>query len=349
MADGLVLVTGGTGFLATRCIAQALSEGYRVRTTVRDSDAVERIREQLTEAGAPDAAGLEVVIADLTADAGWPDAVAGCSWVLHLASPMPAAQPEDENEVIVPARDGTIRVLRAARDAGVRRVVVTSSFGAVAYGHKETKRPFTEQDWTNLGDSTIPPSIKAKTLAEQAAWDFVTREGGDLELTVVNPVGLFGPVLGPAYSSAIPLILKLIDGTAPAVLPLSFAVVDVRDAADLHLRAMTHPAAAGQRFIAAADDAVGMNEVAEMLRAALGPDGERVPTKQVPLWMVKAAAKLVPGMGEVSANLGRVRHVSSAKAGETLGWTPRSTEETVIATARSLFDRGLVGVAAIMG
>ncbi|MGY2063272.1 NAD-dependent epimerase/dehydratase family protein, partial [Nocardia gipuzkoensis] len=180
-----------------------------------------------------------------------------CARVLHTASPMPWVQPQDADEVIVPARDGTLRVLRAARDAGVRRVVVTSSFGAVGYGHKDTKRPFTEEDWTNLDDPAIPATIRSKTLAEMAAWDFVAREGGDMELTVVNPAGIFGPVLGPRYSSAISLLLKLVDGTSPAVVPVSFSVADVRDVADLHLRAMVHPAAAGQRFIASGGDAIG--------------------------------------------------------------------------------------------
>ncbi len=349
MADETVLVTGGTGFLATRCLAQALNEGHRVRTTVRNAAAAEGIREQLAEAGAPDAAALGVVTADLTADAGWAEAVAGCTRVLHTASPMPWIQPQDPDEVIVPARDGTIRVLRAARDAGVRRVVFTSSFGAVGYGHKDTKRPFTEEDWTDLDDPTTPPTIRSKTLAEMAAWDFIAREGGDLELTVVNPAGIFGPVLGPRYSSAISLLLKLIDGTSPAVVPVSFSVVDVRDVADLHLRAMVHPAAAGQRFIASGGDAIGLDKVATMLRKRLGPDGDRVPTKQMPMWMFKAAAKMAPGSGELAANVGKVRRLTNAKARETFGWTPRSMDDTLVETARSLLDRGLVGAPLIMG
>ncbi|MCM6776013.1 aldehyde reductase [Nocardia sp. CDC159] len=349
MTDETVLVTGGTGFLATRCIAQALNEGYRVRTTARNNDAAQRIREQVAAAGAANAPAVEVAAADLTADAGWAEAAAGCTHVLHVASPFPAAQPEDEDEVIVPARDGTLRVLRAARDAGVRRVVVTSAFGACGYGHKETKRPFTEEDWTNLDDPTLPPTVKAKTLAERAAWDFLAREGGGLELSVVNPVGIFGPVLGPEFSNSISVLLKLLDGTAPAIVPLSFAVVDVRDVAELHLRAMTHPAAAGQRFIASAGDVIEMGAVAKLLRDQLGPDADRVPTKQLPMWVVKAAAKMAPGASELAGNLGKVRHVSNAKAREILGWTPRSTEDTLLVTARSLLEQGLVGTPAIMG
>ncbi|MBF6327600.1 SDR family oxidoreductase [Nocardia transvalensis] len=341
MTNGTVLVTGGTGFLAIRCMAQALNEGYRVRTTIRDMGKADRVRADVAAAGAA-AEDLEMVAADLTADDGWAEAAAGCSWVLHAA--FPAGQPENEEEVLAPAREGTLRVLRAARDAGVRRTVVTSSFGAVGYGHPDTKKPFTEDDWTSLDGPALPLPVKSKTLAERVAWDFVEHEGGDMELSVVNPVGIFGPVLGPDYSNSIQLILKLIDGTAPALLPLNFAVVDVRDAADLHLRAMIHPAAAGQRFIAAAGDAVGLSDIADILRKNLGPDGERIPTKQLPMWMVRAAAKLVPGMGEMSANLGKVRHVSNAKAREILGWTPRSTDETVTATARSLLEHQLVPV-----
>ncbi|MFF0491407.1 NAD-dependent epimerase/dehydratase family protein [Nocardia sp. NPDC004068] len=346
MADETVLVTGGTGFLATRCIAQALGAGYRVRTTARDNAAAQRIREQVGAAGAADPYAVEVVPADLTGDGGWAEAVDGCDYVLHVASPVPAGQVADENEVLVPARDGTLRVLRAARAAGVRRVVVTSSFGAIAYGHPDTKRPFTEEQWTNTDEPALAPFVRSKTLAERAAWDFVAREGG-LELSVINPVGIFGPVLGPRFSTTIPLILKLLDGTAPALLPLTFAVVDVRDVADLHLRAMTHPAAAGERFIAAAGDVIAMPDIAALLRDRLGPDADRVPTKQLPLWMVKAAAKMVPGMAELGPNLGRVRRASNVKARETLGWTPRSTEDTLLDTARSLFAHDLVHAAAV--
>ena len=199
----------------------------------------------LSEGGA-DAGSLSFVAADLTADAGWAEAVAGCDYVLHVASPFPPALPKDEDELIVPAREGTLRVLRAARDAGVRRVVAHLVVrGAIGYGHPPREEPFDETDWTDLDGADVQPYIKSKTLAERAAWDFIAREGGGLELSVVNPGGIFGPVLGPDFSGSIQLVKSLLDGAMPAVPRLYFGVVDVRDVADLHLRAMT--ASGGQR------------------------------------------------------------------------------------------------------
>ena len=215
MSDDLVLVTGGSGFIGGHCILRLLEAGYRVRTTVRSLAREADVRAMLKEGGAEPGEALEFVAADLLADAGWPEAVAGCRYVLHVASPFPSSQPRNQFELIVPARQGALRVLRAARDAGVERVVLTSSFAAIGYGHKPTERPFTEEDWTELDDSASP-YVKSKTLAERAAWDFVAREGGALELAVVNPVGVLGPVLGPDLSSSIRLVKRALDGVDAA-------------------------------------------------------------------------------------------------------------------------------------
>ncbi|MFG1709816.1 NAD-dependent epimerase/dehydratase family protein [Nonomuraea sp. M3C6] len=259
----------------------------------------------------------------------------------HVASPFPSAPPDDEDELIRPAVEGTLRVLRAARDAGVRRVVVTSSFGAIGYGHPDTERPFTEDDWTDV-DGGVAPYIKSKTLAERAAWDFMTRQGGPMELSVVNPVGIFGPVLGPDHAGSINLITMLMNGDLPGVPRQYFGVVDVRDAADLHLRAMTSPKAAGQRFMAAAGDVVSLHDIALTLRERLGPAAHRVPTEVLPDEVVRQAAESNPAMRETAANLGRIRHLSSDKARLVLGWAPRSSQDAVTATAQSLLRLGLL-------
>src|SRR5262249_27176226 len=253
MPDELVLVTGGSGFIGAHCILALLNAGYRVRTTVRSLKREGDVRAMLKVGGVDAGERLSFVEADLMSDAGWPAGVAGCSYVLHVASPLPPSIPKHEDDLIVPAREGTLRVLRAARDAGVKRVVQTSSFAAIGYGHELQSAPFDERTWTNER-AKLAPYTKSKTLAERAAWDFMAREGGALELSVVNPVAVFGPVLGPDLSGSIFLIKRLLEGGVPAVPRLYFGLVDVRDVADLHLRAMTHPNAKGERFLAVSGD-----------------------------------------------------------------------------------------------
>ena len=161
-------------------------------------------------------------------------------------------------------------MLRASRDAGVKRVVLTSSFAAIGYGHKQRNEPFTERDWTDPNGDDILPYTKSKTLAERAAWDFVAKEGGALELSVINPVAIFGPVLGPDYSASILIVQRMMDGAMPGGPRLYFGIVDVRDVADLHIRAMTHPAAKGERFLAVAGDFMSMLEIAKVLKSSHG-------------------------------------------------------------------------------
>lgn len=337
-----VLVTGGSGFLGGRVIAQALGEGYQVRTTVRSLSREARVREDLEAMGGGDAGErLTFVTADLTADEGWAEAVAGCRYVLHTASPFPGGEPDHEDDLIVPAREGTLRVLRAARDAGVERVVVTSSFAAIGYGRPATEQPFTEDDWTDP-DSDIPAYIRSKVLAERAAWDFVEREGNALQLTTVAPVGIFGPVVGADHSSSISMITGLFSGAMPGVPRLYFAVVDVRDAADLHLKAMTAPQAAGERFIAAAGDAVSLHQIALAIRDRLGDAASAVPAAELPDETVRKAAEANPALKGMLPNLGTIRHVSNDKARTVLGWNPRSSDDAVAATAESLLELGLL-------
>jgi nucleoside-diphosphate-sugar epimerase len=221
-------------------------------------------------------ARLAFFAADLERDEGWAEAVAGCDYVIHVASPIPPAAPKSEDELIVPARDGVLRVLKAARDAKVKRVVLTSSLGAVYYGHPPQMEPFDERSWTNLGGE-MSAYVRSKAIAERAAWDFMAADGGALELSVINPAGIFGPVLGPDFSSSIDLVARLMNGMLGCP-RLYFGVVDVRDVADLHLRAMTHSAAKGERFIAVSGAVMSMLDIATVLKARLGGAAKKVPT-----------------------------------------------------------------------
>jgi nucleoside-diphosphate-sugar epimerase len=338
---GTVLVTGGSGFIGVHCLLQLLEAGYRVRTTVRSLGREAEVRAMLKNGGCEAGEALSFFAADLNADAGWQEAVTGCKYVLHVASPFPTDAPKDEEELIRPAREGTLRVLQAARDAGVKRVVVTSSFAAVAYGHAPSDRPYTEQDWTEVNDS-VRAYPKSKTLAERAAWDFVDREGNGLELAVVNPVAVFGPVLGPDFSSSIELLKRLMVGAVPGLPNLSFNVVDVRDVADLHLRAMTDPAARGERFLAVAGDSMTVEEMAVVLRQNLGEAARQVPTRKLPDWLLRMIGLVNPAIRELVPSLGQVRSASNEKARRLLGWSPRSNEAAVLATAESLLSLGLV-------
>jgi nucleoside-diphosphate-sugar epimerase len=337
-----ILVTGGSGFLGARVVAQALAAGYQVRTTVRSLDRESSVRQDLHAMGVDPGDALTVIAADLTSDQNWAQAVAGCRYVQHVASPFPGGEPAHEDDLIVPAREGTLRVLRAAHDAGVRRVVVTSSFAAIGYGQPVTERAFTEDDWTDP-EADIAPYVKSKVLAERAAWEFAENVG--LELAVVNPVGIFGPVVGPDHSSSIAMISQLFGGM-PGTPRVYFGVVDVRDAADLHLLAMTDPQAAGQRFIAAAGDAVSLHQIALAIRARLGDAAAVVPAVELPDEVVREAAKANPALRGVLPNLGVIRHLSNDKARTVLGWTPRSSQDAVAATAESLLALGLLPVAA---
>ena len=337
-----ILVTGGSGFIGSHTILQLLAAGHQIRTTIRNLKREGDVRAMLKEGGAQTGDRLSFVAADLTNDAGWPEAVAGCDYVLHVASPLPERVPKDENELIVPAREGTLRVLRASRDAGVKRVVLTSSFAAVGYGHKQRNEPFTEQDWTDPNCGDVLPYTKSKTLAEHAAWNFMAAEGGNLELSVINPVGVFGPVLGPDYSASILIVQRMMDGAMPGAPRLYFGIVDVRDVADLHIRAMTHPAAKGERFLAVAGDSMSMLEIAKVLKNRMGAYAKRVPSREVPNWMVRLIAIKDPAAKQLLPELGKKKNATNEKAKRLLGWTPRSNEEAIVATAESLVRLGLL-------
>lgn len=337
-----VLVTGGSGFIGSHTLVRLLELGHTVRTTVRHERRADDVRRMIRAGGIEDDTPLSFVRADLTEDAGWAEAVAGCDHVLHIASPFPSTVPDDEQELIVPARQGALRVLGAARDAGVRRVVQTSSFAAIGYGHPDLDRPLDETDWTSFEGGPVSAYTKSKTLAERAAWEFVEEQGGDLELSVVNPVLVLGPVLDADYATSIRLIHRMLDGDMPGCPKLYFGIVDVRDVVDLHLRVMEDPAAAGERFLATSDRTMSVREIAEVLRDRLGEAASEVPARELPNWLVRLVGLFDAEIRSIVPELGRRKHATAAKARARLGWSPRPAEEAIVASARSLIELGIV-------
>ncbi|HEY0176951.1 MAG TPA: aldehyde reductase [Pedobacter sp.] len=340
-SEKLVLVTGGAGFIAVHCILQLLNAGYRVRTTLRSLTREAEVRAMLKEGGVEAGDRLSFITADLGADRNWKEAVSGCTYILHVASPTPIKEYKHEDEMIIPAREGALRVLRAARDAGVKRVVLTSAYGAVGYGHRPQSAPFNETQWTDL-NGNVPAYQKSKTLAERAAWDFIAKEGGGLELSAVNPVAVLGPVLGPDYSHSIHLIGRMLEGRMPGSPKINCGFVDVRDVADLHLRAMTDPAANGERFLATAGESIWLVDIARILKNSIGASADRIKVRELPNWLLRIAAFRDPAVKVLVPQLGKVMNATSEKAIRMLGWSPRSTDEAIIATAESLIRLGLV-------
>jgi dihydroflavonol-4-reductase len=335
-ANSTVLVTGGTGFLGGWCVAELLKRGHEVRTTVRDLAREQAVRDAVAAAGAQDGARLTVHAADLMSDDGWAQAAAGCRYVLHVASPFPPVQPKDPDELIVPARDGALRVLRAALDAGAERVVMTSSVAAIRGKRPSTPQtPWTEADWTDGNDTSRTPYVRSKTLAEQAAWEHVRSAGAEDRLAVVNPGAIIGPALNDDHSYSLQAIQRLVNGSMPAAPRLGFTFVDVRDVAELHLLAMTSPAAGGERFIAA-DQFLWVADVARVLRERLGDQASKVPTRVAPNVLIRALALFDGSLRSVIGDLGKRQWFSSEKARSMLGWQPRPVEDSIEETARSL-------------
>lgn len=347
----LVLVTGGSGYVASHLILQLLQLGHRVRTTVRSTAKEASIRDTLDKAGAgasaKDTERLSFAVADLSSDKGWAEAARGCDYVQHVASPIGAsATSKNDDDTIRPAVDGTLRVLRAARDAAtVKRVIITSSFAAIGYGHRKPyPTVYTEEVWSvTEGGETIPVYQRSKALADKAAWDFIKKEGRGLELTTIYPTGIFGPVLSAEVRSSVDIIKRMMEGGIPACPPVSWSVVDVRDLADLHVRAMTAPEAAGQRYIATSDTAPArLLDIAGMIAKATKGFENKLPKKELPGFVVKLGSYFSQQMRAILPQVGVIKIISNEKAKKSLGWEPRSTETAIADTALSLIKFDVV-------
>lgn len=330
-----VLVTGGSGFIAVHIILKLLEKGYRVRATLRTMSRQDEVKAMLLEGGVTSFEDLSFIQADLSSDDNWAEAVNGMDYVIHVASPTPNRIYKDENEMILPAREGVLRVLRLARDAGVKRVVLTSAFGAIGVGHKHHKGPYTEEDWSNP-DANIHPYQKSKTIAEKAAWEFIRQEGNGLELATVNPVGVMGPILGNDYSHSNNSIRQMLESNQKYVPKIYSDYVDVRDVADLHILAMLRPEANGQRFIASSSENLSMLDIANILRKHLGDAAKNAPKKEFPNVVVRAIAIFNPSLRMIASLLGQDMSTSNRKAKQLLGWKPRSAEEAIVATGKSM-------------
>jgi dihydroflavonol-4-reductase len=337
---GNVLVTGGTGYIAGWCIVALLKQGYAVRSTVRSPAKASSLRDVIASQVDP-GDRLTTCVANLTSDAGWDEAVAGCEYVLHVASPLGTEDPKDPNDLIVPARDGALRVLRASIRAGVKRVVMTSSVAAASHRIDGPDSSNDETVWTDLKAGKVNAYRQSKTIAERAAWDLMAREGGRTELTTILPSAVLGPILSKETLGSVQLVQRLLSGKMPGYPNLGFTIVDVRDVADLHLLAMTSDKAAGERFIAAGDF-MWMADVSQVLRMRLGERASRVPQRRLPNIALRFAAIFDPALRLVIPNLGRKHVASSAKARRVLNWRPRDTATTVVECAQSLIAKQVV-------
>ena len=333
---GQILVTGGSGYIAGFTIRQLIAEGWQVNTTIRNLAREGEVRRWL---GVPDDK-LRFFAADLENDAGWADAVAGCSHVAHIASPLPNDKPKHDDELIVPAREGALRALRFAKAAGVSRVVMTSSVAAISYGHREQTR-FTEADWTDVSSPDAYAYVKSKTIAERAARDWMASDGGAMEYCTVNPALVLGPLLAADFSTSLEALKKLLDGSMPGLPRIGFGVVDVRDVADLHVRCLTAPNMNGERFIASGRF-MWIEEVAQIVRDNIHEPGIKIPSRRLPSWLVRIAARFDPLLSQVVGELDNVREQDASHARDVLGWVPRPAAETIVETARDLIRLGVV-------
>lgn len=336
---GTVFVSGGSGYIAGFLIRQLIDAGWMVHTSIRDLAKEGAVRASLSVENSK----LKFFAADLTNDAGWAEAMAGCSHVAHVASPLPTDAPKHEDELIVPARDGALRALKAAKAAGVKRFVMTSSMAAIAYGHGGTKSVFTEADWTDPTSPDAYAYVRSKTIAERAARDWVAADGGDMEFCTVNPSLVLGPLQSGDFSTSLEAIKKLLEGSMPGMPNLGFGIVDVRDVADMHVRCLTAPNTAGERFICSGPFLM-MDQVAAILREGLGPQARKVPKLKLPNWLVRIAARFDPVISQVIGELGKRRESPATHAREVLGWIPRPATESILDTARDMIRLGIVKV-----
>ncbi len=329
-----VLVTGGTGYLGGWCIVELLRRGYAVRTTVRNVSKTNAVRSAVASAGV-DASGVEIVAADLSKDGGWDAAMAGVDFVLHVASPISPEGVNKADDYVRPAVDGALRALKAAVKAGVKRVVLTSSCASCAPTDTKSDKLADETIWSDPKRQANDWYRLSKTLAEKAAWEFMRTEGGATQFVTVLPAAIFGPVLNKESRSSVTIIERMLNGAMPGAPNIGVCVVDVRDVAELHVRAMIAPEAAGERFVASGKF-MWMHEITALLRERLGVRGDKAPTKRVPDIAVRVGALFNAQLKPVAQLLGRRVRYSSAKAERVLGWRMRPETETLVECAESL-------------
>ena len=338
-----VLVTGGSGFLGTYCILQLLQKGYQVKTTLRSPAKKNEVIDALKIGGITSFDHLSFIETSLTEDKNWAEAMKGCTYVLSVASPVFFTVPKNENEVIRPALEGTIRVLKAAREAGIKRVVMTSNFGAVGFSNKNLNSVTAEESWTDPAEKGLSTYEKSKLLAERAAWDFIQREGGSLEFATINPVAMLGPSLETHVSGSFNLLKSLLNGSLKAIPNIPLNIVDVRDVADLHVRAMINPKANGERFIASADGQISWPEIGQLLKKKRPDVAQNVPTRVLPNWVIQIAALFNEQAKHAAPLLSINRHVSNEKAKNVLGWRPiADNEEIILASVDSMANYGII-------
>ncbi len=341
-----VLVTGATGFIAQHCMLQLLEAGYEVRGTARSAnraaDVVAILSPHLSDAARGRLDALEVVAADLTRDDGWRGAVEGCRFVMHIASPLPKGVVKDENELIVPARDGALRVLRASHNAGVERVVLTSSLSAIIYGN-DRSHLFTEADWSNLDGKRIGAYDKSKTIAERASWEYMEtiKDSSPMELVAINPGLVLGPLLSSDWGTSAEMVKRILDHKVPAIPNIGFATIDVRDVASAHVTAMVSPNAVGQRFICAEANH-SMMEIAEILKTRYGTRGFKIPTGRLPSIVIRAMAIFDKTVRLALNDLDTSQNVDNTKIRAVLNWQPRDLLEMTTSMADSMIDYGVV-------
>ena len=340
-----ILVTGGTGYIGGEVIDQLLARGHEVRTTVRDKSKSEgKLRARWSESGER----LKVFEAELMSDDGWAEANEGCDAVAHVASPIAASTPKHEDDMIVPAREGTLRALRFAKQAGVKRFVQTSSMAAVAYGRSDKVYTVDESDWTDISHPDVYPYVKSKTIAERAARDWIAehgaKDGERMEFVSVNPSMVLGPVHDADFSPSVEAVKQVLDGSMPMAPDLGFAIVDTRDCAELHVRCLEEPQLGGDRFLAAGRF-MKIIEIAEVLRERLPPEHtKKVPKRVMPDWMVSVLALFNPGVRSIKSEIGKTRNVDASHAKERLGWETRPAEDSLVDCAESLIEHGVVKV-----
>ena len=327
-----VLVTGASGFIAEHCIIELLKNGYSVKGSLRSMNREQEVRDAVkTET---DDTKLEFCKLDLLEDDGWEDAMWDCDYLMHVASPFVIEDPKDENELIKPAKEGTLRALNAAKKAGIKRVVLTSSVAAVNSHMMSGTSDHTT--WTDINSKYVTPYQKSKTIAEKAAWDFYNNQDNSnkMEMAVINPGGVMGPQLGNDLGGAsTQIVSQLISGKFPMIPALSFPFIDVRDVAILHLKAMTTPEADGKRFIAAHSEPTWMYQVAEVLSAA---GYEKIKLKKAPSFMLKLIGLFDNKTKSLVPMLDKYVPCDNSQTVKILNWEPMPWEQAFIEHAKSI-------------